>query len=155
VVFHDNLLVNDSGDAINIQPHNDVPKMIRVFNNTIVANGRGIRVSGGSSSYQQKVVGNAVFAGTPIQAPDQSDNITDSYQNAKNYLINPAGPLGQLNFFPKVGTLKGAVLDTSSFNSFIDWDIDFNGNRHDGTFRGAYAGEGSNPGWLPILEVKP
>lgn len=155
VAFHDNLLVNDSGDAINIQPHNDVPKMIRVFNNTIVANGRGIRVSGGSTAYQQKVIGNAVFAGTSIQAPDQSDNVTDTYQNAKNYLANPTGALGQIDLFPKVGTLKGTVLDTSSFNSFIDWDLDFNGNHHDGTFRGAYAGEGSNPGWLPKLEVKP
>ena len=32
-------------DAIAIQPHNDVPRLIRVFNNTVVANGTGIRVT--------------------------------------------------------------------------------------------------------------
>jgi hypothetical protein len=60
-----------------------------------------------------------------------------------------------LDLYPLVGTLTGSPLDTSSFNTFQDWDRDFNSHQHNGTFRGAYADAGSNPGWLPKLERKP
>lgn len=155
IAFHDNLLVNDYGSAANIQPHHDVPRMIRVFHNTVVAKNSGISVTGGSTSYQQKVIGNAVFAASPINAVDQTGNITDSYANTKNYLNNPAGALGQLDLYPKIGMLKGTALDAGSFNTFTDWDLDFNGALRDGVFRGAYTAEGGNPGWLPKLENKP
>ncbi len=153
--LYDNLLVNPNGDVVWIQPHNDVPRMVRVFNNTAVTPDTAIYVSGGHASYEQKVIGNAVFAATPISAADQSSNITNSYANADNYLTNPFAALGSLDLFPLMGTLTGTALDNSSFNAFTDWDRDFNGYQHDGTFRGAYAIEGSNPGWLPQLERKP
>lgn len=155
IAFHHNVMVNRSGSAMTIQPHNDVPKSIRVFNNTIVASGTGIRVTGGSPSFQQKVIGNAVFAATPISAADQSNNVVDSFANAGNYLNNPGGNLGQLDLYPKVGTLQGAAIDASTFNTYADWDKDFNGAPRNAAFRGAYFGEGSNPGWLPKLEIKP
>jgi hypothetical protein len=155
IAFHHNLLVNDSGSAVVIQPHNDVPKMIRVFNNTVITAGTGIRVSGGSTAYTQKIVGNAVFAATPISAADQTSNITDTHPNARNYLNNPSGTLGQLDLFPKTGMLSGAAIDSSSFNTFLDWDRDFNSNAQGNLFRGAYSGEGTNPGWIPRLEIKP
>ena len=161
VALYDNLFVNDVGEAIWIQPHNDVPKLIRVFNNTIVASGSGIYLTGGDPA-QQRVIGNAVFAAPPINAPaqTQSDNVTDSFANTANYLVNPTGsPTGspsQLDLYPLTNMLlQGSVLDSSSFNTFQDWDRDFNSQQHDGTFRGAYAGEGANPGWLPKLERKP
>jgi hypothetical protein len=144
---------------VTIQPHNNVPKLIRIFNNTVLAGGTGLNVSGGDPGYEQKVIGNAVFAGTPITAADQADNVTDSLANATNYLTNPGGsPTGspsQLDLYPLAGMLTGSPLDTSSFNTFQDWDRDFNNTQHDGTFRGAYAGAGANPGWLPKLERKP
>jgi hypothetical protein len=159
VALYDNLFVNNNGDAVWIQPHNDLPKQIRVFNNTVVASGTGIRVSGGDPGFQQKVIGNAVFAATPISASDQQDNVTDTQANASNYLVNPGGsPTGspsQLDLYPRPGTLSGTLLDSSSYQTFDDWDRDFNGDQHDGTFRGAYAGQGTNPGWLPQLARKP
>jgi hypothetical protein len=156
VALYNNLFFNSVGDAIWIQPHNDVPKTIRVFNNTVIASNMGIKVTGGSSAYTQKVIGNAVFATTPIQATDRKDNITDTYQNAENYLTNPTAPLGNFDLFPKPGKLTGSLIDASSFQSlFTDWNRDFNGILHNGTFRGAYAGEGRNPGWQPKLERKP
>ncbi|HEX9924154.1 MAG TPA: hypothetical protein VGD99_15970 [Anaerolineae bacterium] len=160
VALYDNLFVNNDGAAIGIQPHNDVPRLIRVFNNTIVASSTGLNLTGGDAS-QQRVISNAVFAATPIDAPmeTQSDNISDSFANAGNHLVNPTGsPTGspsQLDLYPLANMLQGAVLDSSSFNTFQDWDRDFNSQQHDGTFRGAYAGEGANPGWLPRLERKP
>lgn len=154
IALYNNLFVNTYGDAVNIQPHNDVPRLIRVFNNTVVAKGVGISITGGSTTYQQKSTGNASFAATPIKAPDQKDNIVDSFSAAANYLINPTGSLGQLDLYPKPGMLKGTQIDTSSSQSFLDWNHDFNGDLHNGLFRGAYAGEGQNPGWKLNLETK-
>lgn len=155
IAFHHNLLVNDFGAALNIQPHNDVPKMVRVFHNTIVAKGTGIRITGGSTAYRQIVIGNAVFATIPIQASDQQQNMSDTYSNAGNYLANPTAALGQLDLYPRVAVLKGFAVDTSTFNSFSDWSRDFNGAAQDEAWRGAYSGEGTNLGWLPRLEIKP
>jgi len=98
-----------------------------------------------------------VFAAEPIRAADQTDNITDAFQSASDYLTNPDGSpeAGTLDLFPKSGKLIGASIDTSSFNTFLEWNRDFNGTPRTGIFRGAYAGEGENPGWLPKLEIKP
>lgn len=155
IALYNNLFVNTVGDAILVQPQNDVPRMVRIFNNTVVASGTGVRVTGGSLSYQQKIIGNAVFASSSISAADQRDNIVNTFQAASNYLNNPLGAIGNLDLYPKPGMLRGNRIDASSFNTFIKWDKDFNDNQHDGTFRGAYAGEGQNPGWQLALERKP
>jgi hypothetical protein len=156
IAFHHNLMVNDSGSAVAVQPHNDVPKMIRIFNNTVVAAGTGIRIAGGAAAYVQAAIGNAVFAATPISAAVQRGNVVDSYASAGKYLNRPTGPLGLLDLFPKAGLLRGAAIDTSLLNTFVDWDRDFNGNAQGPSgLRGAYGGEGANPGWIPKLEIKP
>jgi hypothetical protein len=155
IAFYHNLLVNSTGSAIRIMPHYDVPKMIRIFHNTIVTNGTGVSITGASSAFQQRVIGNAVFAPTPIQAADQVSNITDSYQNAGNYLQNPTGALGALDLYPRVGTLRGLAIDATSFNTFTEWDSDFNRTPLSDVYRGAYSAEGTNPGWTPRLEIKP
>lgn len=156
VALYDNLFVSSDGDAVAIQPHEGGdPQLIRVFNNTVVAAVTGIRITGGSGGYQQNVIGNAVFAATPLQGGTQLQNVTDSYANADNYLADPYAAPGQLDLYPLVGALTGPPLDTSSFNTFQDWNRDFNWETHNGTFRGAYAGEGQNPGWLLQLARKP
>lgn len=158
--FYDNILFNSvqptgASAAILAQPHNDKPRDIRIFNNTVVAPVAGISVSGGYSTFRQQVVGNAVFSGNPIASADQQDNITDKYDSASAYLNNPFASLGSADFYPKVGMLSGTIINTSTFNNYSDWDKDFNGTqRANFTFRGAYFGEGSNPGWLPKLEEK-
>ncbi len=158
IAFHDNLLVTDD-DAINIQPHNDVPRNVAIFNNTIVAGNRGINVNGGATGTTQKVIGNAIFALTPLllsgATASQANNITSSQAGASNYLNNPAAPLGQLDLFPKAGMLSGTALDPSAWTSFTANDRDFNGATKNWTMRGAYAASGTNPGWLPKIEVKP
>ncbi|MBI1745969.1 MAG: right-handed parallel beta-helix repeat-containing protein [Acidobacteria bacterium] len=159
IALYNNLFVNSSGPAIHIQRQYDSPRMIRVFNNTVVANGNGIRVSGGDPIYDQKVVANAVFAQTPIVAYDTTDNITDAYEAAGDYLADPYSELGQMDLYPQKGSLVGSFIDREAFeDSYWDWDIDFNGDEQypePGVFRGAYAGEGANPGWRPQLEIKP
>ncbi len=159
IAFYNNLLVNSLDSAyaaIYIRPHHDLPKKIRIFNNTVVSKNRGIFVSGGDPSFQQIVIGNAVFSDIPISAADQRDNIFDSYLNAVNYVNYPFGQPGtDLDLYPKQGMLKGTLIDQSSFSTFTDWNKDFNGILHDGTFRGSYSGEGNNSGWQLKLDRKP
>ena len=152
--LYDNLFVTTTGDAAKIQPHNDVPKFVRVFNNTVVAAGTGILVSGGSTSSTQKVLANAVFAGTPIQASTQTTNVTGSYNTASTYLTNPFAILGQMDLFPKPSQLSSANTNAAESSMFTDWNRDYNNNLNNGSFVGAYAGSGQNPGWLPRLERK-
>lgn len=158
IAFHDNLMIA-SGDALNIQAHNNQPRNVRIFNNTIIAPGRGIAVSGGAAGFTQTVVGNAVFAGTPVSlsgsGASQANNITGTQAQAPNFLNNPSGALGQLDLFPKAGLLSGAALDPAPWLGFVAADRDFNGTVKTWTMRGAYAGSGTNPGWLPKLEIKP
>ncbi|GAB4466285.1 MAG: hypothetical protein OHK0044_05960 [Burkholderiaceae bacterium] len=154
IAFYGNVMVNDAGSAVNIQPHNGVVRNVRVFGNTIVASGSGIRVSGGAG-YTQHVIANAVFAATPISGGTQTANATGAYASASNFLNNPTGALGQLDLFPRAGALRGTAPDTAPIGGFTAWDRDFNGNPRDWSFRGAYSGEGANPGWLPKLEIKP
>lgn len=162
VIFYDNLLVNNVGPAVLIQPHNDVPKRVRVFHNTIVASGIGIRVDGGDVAFEQRVEANAIFAGTPLELDVDvvaNDNVTDSYGQAGAYLVNPdgvvAGGVDRLDLYPLVGVLDGTALNLGHLASYTDFDRDFDGTPRSGTFRGAYAGEGTNPGWQPALEIRP
>ncbi len=156
VAFYGNILVNDSGDAVNFQAHdNGVVRDVRVFGNTIIAGGTGVSISGGAAGYTQQVVGNAIFAGSPISGGTSRDNVASVRADASVRLTNPFAALGQFDAYPKTGMLLLPTLDTTGLNGFADWDRDFNGTARNWSFRGAYAGEGTNPGWTPKLEKKP
>jgi len=159
IALYDNVFVNPKGSAVHIQPHNGIPRNIKVFHNTIVSTGNGIKVTGVDSSATQLVMANAVFAQTPINVDNNvsvQHNITDTYANSVNYLQNPNGDISDsLIIYPLADVLKGAVVDTSEFLDHTDWNKDFNGTFRDGTYRGAYAGDGVNPGWQLQLDTKP
>ncbi len=157
VIFYDNLLLNDFGAAVRFQSHNDVPRRIRFFHNTVVADGTTVSVTSGDPGFEQRVVGNALF-GSPPSGGTQLDNVSDAYADAGDYLTNPDGVLtgavNRLDFYPQPGALEGAV-DSSGLDVYEDWSRDFNGTARGTSFRGAYGGAGQNPGWLPALEIKP
>jgi hypothetical protein len=155
IALYDNVFVNTSGSAINIRPHNDKPRTVTVFHNTVVATGNGIAVAGGDAAYVQKIVGNASFAAVPVAGPNQTGNITGSYAAAADHLVAPTAAIGSLDLFPKAGKLTGPAIDLSQFAGFADSDRDFNGSSRDGTRRGAYEGEGTNPGWRLAIATKP
>ncbi|MHB1143288.1 MAG: right-handed parallel beta-helix repeat-containing protein [Thiobacillus sp.] len=76
VAVYDNVFINGSGDAIRIQPHNDVPRDMAIFSNTVAASGTGIQVRQGEGAvYRQRVIGNVVAAATPIQGGEAAHNI--------------------------------------------------------------------------------
>ena len=156
IALHHNLFINTTGDALSIQPHNHIPRMVRVFQNTVVAKKRGISITGGSPQFRQRAFGNLVFSDLPIRSKDQSDNITGKYGEASTTLVNPFGKLGELDLYPQA-SLKGQIKKANVIagESFTDAQLDFNGSRMAPSMVGAYAGWGANPGWLPNLERKP
>ncbi|HEX6161667.1 MAG TPA: hypothetical protein VF111_15935, partial [Thermoanaerobaculia bacterium] len=112
IAFHDNLLVNRTNEGVRIQAHNSVPRKIDIFNNTIIASGNGIRIASADPAYTQRVVGNAVFAGTPLTGGQQSNNVTGTMAAASTYLNNPTAALGSgLDLYPKSGQLQGTAID--------------------------------------------
>jgi hypothetical protein len=141
---------------VRIQKHNNVPKRIEIFNNTVVAGNTGISITGADPAYPQRVVGNAVFAGAPLSGGQLINNVTGAYASASTYLNNPTAALGSgLDLYPKTGQLQGTALDLSFVTTMTEWDRDFNSLSKILTYRGAYSGDGVNAGWQPALAIKP
>jgi hypothetical protein len=162
IALYNNLFVNRYGDAVRIQPHNDVPREIDVFCNAILASGTGISIlekedasQVARQSFTQNVTANAVFALMPIIGVKQMGNITAPLEDAADYLERPLASLGEMSLYPKPGKLQSGPFDTGSLPVFIDSDRDFNNQPRFGRFPGAYNGQGLNPGWFPGFERKP
>jgi hypothetical protein len=131
-------------------------KLAHVFNNTIYSPQIGIKF-GSSPREGQAVIGNLIFAEIPITGLDidAKDNLVARPADARNYVRAPLSTLGALDFYPLPGRASGSPLDLSLFAGELDFDRDFNGLSKGGhNFRGAYAGDGSNPGWRLRAQIK-
>lgn len=152
--IHDNILV-DAPDAsfagIYIKNHQGKTlKQVHIYNNTVYAAARGIRIVE-QPSVAHSVQGNLMFSANPISAGfgglNETNNLTDAVANAGNYVANPATS-GAMDFYPKAGQCTGAALNMSAYTGDSHYDLDFNGDSKGSfTYRGAYAGNGTNPGW--------
>lgn len=151
--LHDNIFVDAGAGwaAVNIRPHNDVPREVLVYNNTVYTADTGITVTGVSTGFAQVVMGNAIFASNPLNLGgnvQQGDNVVDAVASAATYVTSPSLDLATMDFYPVAGQLTGAAIDTALLTSDVDHDRDFNGTLKDFTYRGAYqGGEAVNPGW--------
>ena len=154
LAIYDNLFVNSAGSAVSVQPQNDLPRSIAIFNNTVVASDSGIRVTGGASGTTQRIFGNAVHAASPIAGPNATDNATGTRADAAAVMVAPLADIGSLDLFPKTGALAGPSIDLALVASFTDSATDFNGQARTGRTRGAYEGDGVNPGWKLALAPK-
>ncbi len=80
VALYDNVFINGSGDAIHVQPHNDVPRDMAIFSNTVLASGTGIQVRRGQGTrYRQRVLANVVAASPALLGGEAAYNITLPY----------------------------------------------------------------------------
>jgi hypothetical protein len=88
------------------------------------------------------------------------DNLTDSVENASNFVTSPSFDPMSMDFYPLPGRCQGEPLDLSTFHTEADYTLDFNGAQktiatRSVSFRGAYAGEGTNRGWHLQAATKP
>lgn len=155
VAFYSNVLRNRFGPGIAIQPHNDVPKEIRIFDNTIVTRGEPIviRTNEHTQPDRQFVHGNAVFSPHYIRGGVQSENLVFALEDAPLALVAADGP--RFDAFPRDDALRCAGPRPVWSNAPTDARCDFNGRARQAGYCGAYAGQGTNPGWVPALAVKP
>lgn len=156
VSLHDNIFVDGpyTYPAIVLRSQNRHElKVVHVYNNTVYTSGPGIYF-GTKAEIESVVVGNLVLASKPIsgQVLLNSDNLVDSSENAQKYIRAPSFAAGPMDFYPLPGQCQGSPIDLSLFRENVDYTLDFNGDskvRAKGgpVFRGAYAGDGMNPGW--------
>ncbi len=161
IMLYENIFVNHVDPAgyraVYITPQNGVqPQDIKVFHNTMwaVNSSGGMRLFNANTSYTQYCYSNAVFAPSAItNFANMVDNITDTYGNATTYVLSPTTNIALLNLYPKSGQLTGTLTSSSSFTVHTNWDKDFNGSTYNWTYRGAYSGCCSNPGWQLQLDT--
>ena len=80
LAVYDNVFINSSGDAIRIQPHNDIPRDMDIFSNTVLASGTGIQVrQAEGAAYRQRVVANVVAAAPPLRGGEAVHNLSLPY----------------------------------------------------------------------------
>lgn len=133
------------------------PRSISVFHNTVLSNSStgGIRLYNPNTGFSQYCYANAAFStSSPISGfTNDVNNIPDTYANAGNYINSASTTLSSLDLYPKSGQLQGTSTSSSLFQSFTDWDKDFNRTTYNWTYRGAYSGSGTNPGWHLQLAI--
>ena len=155
VALYVNLFVNPVGDAIHIQPHNDVPKNIWLFHNTVVASGTGMELRGATNDYLRILTANAVFAARPGVPGPETGNQVGELAQATAYLWHPLAPPGRLNLKPKsskVWDRKGDLLLSENFPHATE---DFDGLVYLAQNMGAYTASATPPRWWPDLSLKP
>jgi MYXO-CTERM domain-containing protein len=151
VHVHDNIFVDDPMyGGVNFTDHDSKTVIDAIaYNNTFYGVGTGVAF-GSAPSGIGFAVGNAIFGPTPFagMVATQHDNVTDTVANAPMYVNSPGLVLGMMDFYPKSGSpLRGSAVDLSMVSNDTDYDRDFNGTKKDFTYRGAYSGQGMNPGW--------
>ena len=146
VAMYANVLVSTTGGGINIQPHNDVPKEVHVFHNTVVTAGRGISITGADGAFEQTARWNVSCAGSPIRNDDVlTDNVELDFA-ACSALTNPSGvPDANLDLTPVDAASVAVSVDTDFLAGFTDADQDFDGNARAGDSAGAYVPGASGP----------
>ncbi|MEQ8452776.1 MAG: hypothetical protein RLO52_15120 [Sandaracinaceae bacterium] len=138
LAIYANVFVNPHGGALTVQPHNGTPRRVDVFFNTIVAEGRGLRVTGGDAGFAQRVRYNAVFGPMPLSADDEAGNVTGD--SAAGMLAMPSGDPGSgLDLHPLAGMLTASV-DVAELPDLPGADRDFDGRVRTEGYVGAYAG---------------
>jgi hypothetical protein len=156
VALYGNVFVNDYGDAVHIQPHNDVPRRIVIAFNTVLAKGAGIVVlpKDGLPGMQQEIAANAVFAGTSLAAAHANRNLQAAVDEAPSYLNRPRAPLGELDLHPKGDWTPWVPAAVVAGKALPDWDRDFDGEPRISRSIGAYVENVRHPGWTLQLERK-
>jgi len=146
LAIYNNVFVNAYGHAIHIQPHNDVPRQVEIFHNTVLARGHGIRLlrrEGSAAEWPQRIAGNLVFAGQPIAGGEAFDNRVGGVDAAARFLNKPFTELDQLDLTPRMALAGGAL--PGSLADYPDSDKDSDGRARVAPSLGACVAEAKSP----------
>ncbi|MCW5626407.1 MAG: right-handed parallel beta-helix repeat-containing protein [Burkholderiales bacterium] len=141
--IYNNLMINNAGPALHVQPHNHLPRSISIFGNTIIAVGTGIAVKGGDPGFPRYVLNNAVFAGEPLIGEINGSNVSGTRSDAAQVLNGPIIDTHDGDFGPRAGRLRGAAQLPPNLSSLPDADTDLTGLRRRDPVFGACAAETS------------
>jgi hypothetical protein len=157
IALYDNIAINRHGPGIHIQPHNDVPREVRILRNTVVTTGNPIvvRQAENPPPDAQTVAGNLVFSPTKITGGTQINNLSFPLERATDLLALRLEDDTSNDVYPRDERAFCKALDSRLTEGLNDSGCDFNGRPRTRNYCGAYAGHGNNPGWLPALSVKP
>jgi len=162
MTLHDNVFVGAGSGQVStyFTDHNGTLKLAHVYNNTFYSIAGGGIVFGTPAREADAVVGNLIVVGATSlagQIVNSSANVIGSIASASQYFASPSEALGQMDFYPKTTcpVCTGAALGMAPFTAEGNYDRDFNGTSKAGfTFRGAYSGSGTNPGWRLQADLK-
>lgn len=162
VSIHDNVFAGCASAAhaaITLRDHDLPLKLAHLYNNTLCASARGIRIAG-AALQGHAVIGNVVFAAEPLSLHRSiirvAENVTGSVAAAAEHLTSPDVSRDAFDPSPRAAHCEGAPLDLSAFAAETAFDLDFNGtSKGDRRFRGAYAATGPISGWRPQKALKP
>lgn len=160
LALYNNLFINDHQNAVHIQPHNDVPRRIAIFFNTVLTPFSGITIRlpnderrTRATAYPHIVSANLLFAGQPIRAAQAEGNITAAFAQAARYLRRPQAAPGDLDLHPTQRFT--ARYSPALATRFPNANRDFNGNPRQANEVGAYTYPANTNDWHPQLTRKP
>ncbi len=157
IYFFNNVLVNKFGGGANFNAHNDKPKNIRFFFNTVITTGRPVFLSGEDTRYKQTAFGNALFGDMSPQFSGQTQNLIFRYSEAINHLVAPLEAHGKLNVYPLQGKLRISGVNVATADNVAGSNYAFNDVKRSNNFVGAFEPSGDPLQWnldLVFLKTK-
>ncbi|MDP2787097.1 MAG: hypothetical protein Q8O79_03355 [Pseudomonadota bacterium] len=144
--IYNNVFITRGPDAIRIQPHNGVPRDVRVLHNTVVAAGNGITLrTPEDNPYTQVVAGNVVFSPHPISGGEQQGNLTGAFDRAGWFLTRPHAELGRIDLSPRRALAAQPISQPAGGENWPEFEVDFFGRPRQGVSVGAFGSRGAAP----------
>jgi hypothetical protein len=155
VSIHDNVFVDGppSGNPALLLRDHDLPiRQAWVYGNTIYTSGTAVSVGAGDQG--TALVGNAIFAGTPVSGTfdDDRSNVLGALADADAVLVSPALALPGLDLHP---TGLAGTPDVSMFAADSLHGLDFECRPRTPAFVGAYEGPADAESWALAAALKP
>jgi hypothetical protein len=101
VALYNNVMSNRFGDAMNIQPHNDVPRRVEIRHNTVLARDAGISLrTRPDTEGHFDIRDNLVFAARPLAGEVKGRNLSGAYPRAGDFLRAHYASLGDFDASP-------------------------------------------------------
>jgi hypothetical protein len=148
LALYNNVFINRQGDGIHIQPHNDIPRDMDIFYNTVLARDAGIVIRqkpAFGERFAQRVEANLISAGRPLEGGEDRYNVMLRYQETMDDLY-PASRLSSALLRASKATDGVPRATWDRFAAYLDW----NSARPDPSVPGA-RGEDQNDAFAAYL----